>query len=258
MTPFKIALFANHLPGLEVARFIASQQGDEVCALYLTGENLVNDNSIIGALNISPDNIFVGSDIVKQDSHINWFKQQKIDAIICVYWPWLLGPKIFNSVSVTVNFHPALLPINRGWFPHVHSLIDGSKAGVTIHRIEDGADTGAIWAQKEIQILSTETAKDIYDRLQNEIVDLFKVNWGKIKKGEIIPSSQDESKAIYHAKKEIEELDLIDPEGMYRAKDLINLLRARTFGSRGFAYLRDGDEKIFLKLSLSKSSKFDQ
>jgi methionyl-tRNA formyltransferase len=257
MMPFNIALFANHLPGLEVAKFLATQEADQVGAIYLTGENPDNDTKIIDVLRANPDRVFIGSDVIKKDSHVEWFKQQKFDAIICVYWPWLLEPQIFSSVAVTVNFHPALLPINRGWFPHVHSLIDSSKAGVTIHRIEDGADTGAIWAQKEIQILPTETAKDIYDRLQSEIVSLFKVNWEKIKKSEIQPYSQDESKAIYHAKKEIRALDLIDPDRMYRAKDLINLLRARTFGSRGFAYLQDGDEKIFLKLSLSKSSNFE-
>ncbi|RBB93134.1 formyl transferase, partial [Pseudomonas sp. MWU12-2115] len=46
-----------------------------------------------------------------------------------------------------------------------------------MHKIEDGADTGAIWAQKEIPIQALDTAKDIYDKLQFEIVDLFKEKW---------------------------------------------------------------------------------
>lgn len=257
MSAFKIALFANHRPGLEIARFFASQAIDQVGALYLTGENPENDKRIIDTLSPHSNLIFNGPEVIKEADHIKWFQEQKFDAIICIYWPWLLRPEIYKAAPISVNFHPALLPINRGWFPHVHSLIDGSKAGVTIHRIEDGADTGAIWAQKEIKILPTETAKDIYDRLQDEIVQLFELNWGKIKSGEVQPFSQDESKAIYHAKREIESLDLIDPEKVYKARDLINLLRARSFGSRGFAYLQEGNEKTYLKLSLSKSSKFD-
>ena len=81
--------------------------------------------------------------------------------------------EIFSSVETTVNFHPALLPINRGWFPHVHSLIDGSKAGVTLHQIAEGADTGLIWVQEEEKIISTDTA---IIKLYNPLPDNITVN----------------------------------------------------------------------------------
>lgn len=256
--PTKIALFANHLVGLEVATFLAERSScDLVSALYLTGDQSEIEKSIVEALNIPRDNVFIGRDVITQSEHIEWFQNQKFDVIICVYWPWLLKHEIYSVVEKTINFHPALLPINRGWFPHVHSLIDGSKTGVTLHKIEDGADTGQIWAQKEVEIQSTDTAKELYLRLQKEILDLFKDKWDDLKNNMICSVPQDESMAVYHAKNEIENLDNIELSQAYIAKDLIDRIRARSFGNKGFAYFEENGEKIFVKLSLSTSSNFD-
>lgn len=252
-----IALFANHLPGLKVADFLSKySQYDRIQALYLTGENLEQDENIIQAVGISRERVFIGRDVLKNQDHLNWLKEEAIDTIICVYWPWLLDENILNLANITINFHPALLPINRGWFPHVHSLIDGTKTGVTLHKIEKGADTGDIWAQKEIPILITDTAKDIYDRLQSEIVILFMEKWEDIKLGNIKTKAQNHNDAIYHSKNEIEQLDKIDLEETYKAEDLLNKLRARTFGNSGFAYFEKDGEKIYLNLKLSKTNKF--
>jgi methionyl-tRNA formyltransferase len=252
-----IALFANHLPGFKVAEFLSkNSKNDQIVALYLTGENSEQDEKIIQLIGISRDRVFIGRDILKNENHLNWLKQEVIDTIICVYWPWLLNEEVFSLAKNTINFHPALLPINRGWFPHVHSFIDGSATGVTLHKIEKGADTGDIWAQKEIPILITDTAKDIYDRLQNEIVDLFKQKWEDIKFGNIDAKPQNHNEAIYHSKNEIEQFDKIDLNGVYKAKDLLNKLRARTFGNKGFAYFVEDGQKIYLNLKLSKTDKF--
>ena len=107
------------------------------------------------------------------------------------------------SKNRCVNFHRALLPINRGWYPHVHSILDGTPTGVTLHLVDENADTGPILVQKEVQLEPIDTADSIYHKLQNEIVLMFKENWIKIKNHEITPTSQDESKSIYHKKSEI-------------------------------------------------------
>ena len=254
----RIALFASHAPGLEVATFLSNRsQQDQVCALYVTGEQPENDRRIIETLNLEEKNVFVGNEVMLHPEHVEWFKNQKFDVIICVYWPWLLKKEVFKSVDKSVNFHPALLPVNRGWFPHVHSLIDGSKTGVTIHMLEEEADTGPIWAQKEVEIKPTDTAKEIYIRLQREIVDLFVDKWDEIVNNELDATPQDESSAVYHAKNEINTLDFIDISKSYSARDLINLIRARSFGNLGFAHYEENGKQIFLKLSLSESTKFE-
>jgi len=148
------------------------------------------------------------------------------------------------------------LPVNRGWYPHVHSIIDGSKIGVTLHQISEGADEGDIWAQKHVEYDLMHTAKDLYKKLQDEIIDLFKNNWFDIINHNIKPFPQDNSKSNYHKKNEINELDFIDYNNSENRK-LINILRARSFGDKGFAYILDENgEKVYLNLRLSKNYEF--
>ena len=244
---------ANDYPGMEVAKHL-NFCGDKIVRLYLHDKNAKYVNEIIEESKC--DKIFYANDLKKADHH-NDLKKERADFIITVYWAYLLKPEIFQSALDTVNFHPAYLPINRGWFPHVHSIIDGSKSGVTLHRIDKGADTGPIWVQKEIKISKFDTAKEIYIRLQDEIVKLFKENWDAIKEGHLIPYDQDELKAVYRKKNEINNLDKLDLEEKIRVRDLINLLRARSFGDLGFAYYEEEEEKVYINLKLSKDNSFN-
>jgi methionyl-tRNA formyltransferase len=175
---------------------------------------------------------------------------KELDSIITVYWPFIVPMDFCNSASITVNFHPALLPINRGWYPHVHSIIDGSPAGVTLHKLSEEADQGDIWAQQKIEIQPWENAGDVYIKLQASITQLFVENWELIATGKIIPWQQDESMAVYHSKKEIDSMDEIDLNRSYLAGDFLNLLRARTFGERGFAYFEVNGKKIKVRIEL--------
>ncbi|MBU0579731.1 MAG: hypothetical protein KKA19_01025, partial [Candidatus Margulisbacteria bacterium] len=232
----KIALFANGPVGVEVAKFLV-KSGDVIEKLYLhEKEKQANAQEIIKAAKISRKKVFLAKDVLSKQN-IAAFKKVNIDFIITVYWAYLLKPIIYQQAKKgTLNFHPALLPINRGWYPHVHSLIDGTPFGVTLHVLEETADTGPIWVQKQVFPEATDTAGDVYAKLQKEIIHLFKKNWLKIKNGEIKPIKQDETKALYRKKLDIKALDKIDLEKTYKAKELINILRARSFNNKGFAY----------------------
>lgn len=253
----KIALFANDYVGLEITKFIIAS-GDTINKLYIHDpEKQKMVKEIIQASKCIPSDIVDAKD-TNSPTKIKELKDVAPDFIITVYWAYLLKPEIFKIAPNTLNFHPALLPINRGWFPHVHSILDGTPTGVTLHQISAGADAGDIWVQKKIDLLPTDTAVTIYKRLQEGIIDLFKNNWGKIKKGEIKAFPQDKNKIIYHKKNEINQLDEIDLKKTYKGKNLINLLRARTFGEYGFAYFMDkNNEKVYLNLRLGRTPSFN-
>jgi len=119
-----------------------------------------------------------------------------------------------------------------------------------------GANKGKVWAQQEVSLQATDTAKCIYDRLQREMVRLFKAGWHDIRDGRVEPSEQDESQTVYHKKSEIAELDPIDLDASYPGRELINRLRARTFGKRGFAYFEENGERVYVRIDLSKSDRF--
>ena len=118
--------------------------------------------------------IFYGRQSYENDKHNSFFKKLNIDCIITVFWPWILNKKLYSLSEKTINFHPSLLPSYRGWYPHVHNIIDKTQSGVTLHELNEEADTGKIWIQKKVECMATDNAKDLYKRLQLEIVKLFK------------------------------------------------------------------------------------
>ena len=249
-----IALMLSYDNGLDIAEFFSSRKFENIAAVYFEEESDYSEK-VCSVLGIDAERVFYGKAVSSSSEHIDWIKEQDVDFVITVYWPWLLGNEYLAAIKDSVNFHPALLPVNRGWYPHVHSLIDQSPAGVTLHKISEGADEGDVWIQKEINIALNETAKDIYLRLQSDIVNLFVENWEKISLGQISPVKQDESTAIYHSKNELNSLDKIEFDRL-NARQLFNLLRARSFGHRGFSYFEIDGQKYYLNLRISEANDF--
>ncbi len=249
-----VILLLNSKPGLEVLEFLRFDKDTKILAVYCSDADNEYDKEKKICSEIEVE--LFSNKKLNDDQHVKWLSGLSIDFLITVYWPWLLKPELFTVSKDTVNFHPAMLPINRGWFPHVHSILDGSPCGVTLHAIDENADTGPIWVQKEVLLKNTDTAFDIYNTLQNEIIELFKNSWSSIRDLKIKTFEQKHENACYHKKTEIENLDYIDIEKTYAARELINLLRARSFGNRGFAFFEDSGEKIYLKLQLSDTNKF--
>lgn len=181
------------------------------------------------------------------------------DFVVTVYWAHLISPGVIAAARRgTVNFHPALLPVNRGWYPHVHSLVDGSPTGVTLHAVDAGADTGLIWAQREVPLTPYDTAGTIYARLQDEIVALFRATWPAIVAGELEPVPQDDARAVYHDRSEVDALDQLRLDDVMRVGDVIDRLRARSFGSRGFAWYEVDGERVYVNVRLGRTSAMDE
>ena len=66
------------------------------------------------------------------------------------------------------------MPWNRGANPNQWSWIENTPKGVTIHFLSSGLDKGDIIAQRLVDFGSAETFRTSYQRLNEEIVDLFK------------------------------------------------------------------------------------
>ena len=82
-----------------------------------------------------------------------------------------------------VNLHIALLPWNRGADPNFWSFVDNTPKGVTVHYMDNGIDTGAVIAQREVVFDGETTLRTTYERLQAELLDLFVRDWPDIRAG---------------------------------------------------------------------------
>lgn len=90
-----------------------------------------------------------------------------LDLIVVTGFPRLLPPQMLAVPRLgAVNAHPALLPAYRGPDPIFWQFYNGEPAlGLTIHRMDEAFDTGAILAQGSTPIGPDETPDDVFPRL---------------------------------------------------------------------------------------------
>ena len=100
-----------------------------------------------------------------------------------------------------INLHISYLPWNKGADPNLWSILENTPKGVTLHQLDYGLDTGQILYQKKISFDDNETLKSSYEKLQNELVKLFKSKWDNIKFNKV-KSIEQKGKGSYHKSSE--------------------------------------------------------
>lgn len=128
-----------------------------------------------------------------------------------------------------LNLHPAYLPYNRGAHPNVWSIVDGTPAGATLHYMDPGVDTGDIIAQRRVDVSFSDTGKDLYKRLEDLQVELFRDTWPSIIANEHSTTEQSPDEGTYHETADFEDLCVFDPDETVQIRDFLDQLRALTF-----------------------------
>jgi len=123
---------------------------------------------------------------------------------------------------------------------------------VTLHKVDEGIDTGDIVAQREIRYGWEDTGGTVYEKSLKEIVSLFCEEYPKFRKGDFNFKPQGDF-GSFHRDEEIEIVSEIDLEAVYTARELINILRART-SSTNFpaSFFKDGEDIYRVKVVVEK------
>lgn len=247
----RILLLADSNPGLFVSKFLFEQK-ENIVGLCIHEKKYQNNvEEIISSLNISDEKIFEISNM-KDENTFNYINSLNVDLILSIYWRYIIPNRIIQLPKKgCINYHPAMLPYNRGKNPNVWPIIENTPAGVSIHYIDEGIDTGEIIAQKEVSVDPIDTGESLYFKLERAFQKLFIKTWPKIKSNNIKSINQVKEDGTFHLSKEFKTLSEIDLNKNYKAKDLINLLRAKTFANKPSAYYKKNGKKIYLRLSPS-------
>ena len=105
-----------------------------------------------------------------EDRCIEILRGAGVDTVVLAGFMRIVKPGLLAAFPNRVlNIHPALLPA----FPGVHSwtqaLDYGCKvAGVTVHFVDGGTDTGPIIVQKAVPVLEDDTSETLHARIQVE------------------------------------------------------------------------------------------
>lgn len=85
------------------------------------------------------------------------------ELIVCVGWKYLISEEVSALVGGNIVVaHDSLLPKLRGFAPLPTALIAGDqKAGVTFLQASDSVDAGPIYWQREFEIESSDTIRDL-------------------------------------------------------------------------------------------------
>jgi len=248
----RIFYLGNNLLGLRVLEFLKKQK-EKICGLAVhLSEKAKYVNEIINCSRLEKSKIISG-DRINGPETVKKIERLKPDIILSICFGYILKPEIIRVPPLgVINLHSAYLPCNRGANPNVWSIVNATPAGVSLHYIDAGIDTGDIIAQEQVPVDWLDTARTLYEKLEKEAFKLFQQSWPDIKSGKIKIRKQ-VGKGSFHRLKDLERIDRIDLGKKYKAKDLINILRSRTFPPYNGAYIEVNGRRIYLRLELYES-----
>lgn len=116
-----------------------------------------------------------------------------------------LIPATMLEATRAINLHIGYLPFNRGAHPNFWAAHDGTPAGVTIHFMDEGLDTGPILCRQRVDFEPGDTLRSSYERLQQAVWGLFLANWPEMLHREPMPQPEGGS---YHRAAELPDLPL--------------------------------------------------
>lgn len=136
---------------------------------------------------------------------LSWIRKLHPEIIVSYNYRYIIPQDIIQYMNgKIINLHISYLPWNRGSSPNFWSFIDNTPKGVTIHQIDKGLDTGKILYQRQCYFNeNTESFSSTYQKLNEEIVELFEEKWDEIQSGKY-ESYEQSGAGSHHTKKDIE------------------------------------------------------
>lgn len=248
----RILYFGNNWLGYEVLRWL-KEQSEEIVGLVIHPEEKRKYGAeMVKSARLDPSLVLDGSRLREPETLVA-IERMRPEIGLSVLFGYILQPDLLAQFPKgCLNLHPSLLPHNRGTYPNVWSIVERTPAGATLHYLDEGVDTGEIVAQQRVPVDLADTGETLYRGLEDAALELFKHCWPDIKAGSARRCPQPDG-GTYHRVRDVEKIDRIDLDRVYRARDLIDVLRARTFPPYEGAYFEEGGRRIYLRLYLADS-----
>ena len=122
---------------------------------------------------------------LKESENIELLKSLSPDFIVVAAYGKILTKEVLDIPKFgCVNIHASLLPLWRGAAPIARSIQNGdSESGVCIMQMEQGLDTGGVYARQNVHISDTTTAGELTEQLAAVGAELLLATLPKIANG---------------------------------------------------------------------------
>ncbi len=237
--------FADEMVGVECIMYLIKNNPNDILNIIVTNESSIVYKKLI---EINYDN----SKIV---FNRNFFEKSfnDIDYIFLLWWPHIIGEKIIKmSKFGVINTHPSLLPHNRGKNYNFWNLVEDVPFGVTLHFVDNTIDGGDIIFQNRISKNWEDTGYSLYCKAKKEMVNLFKKKYKKIVEHQYVRVKQNLDEGSFHFSKELNSASQIFLDNTYKASELFNLLRARTFPPNSSCFFIDENKKYEVSIEIKE------
>lgn len=248
----RAVLLANAYVGKEITTYLLDNFPDDILKIVLIDGDNEFYNYLVNEKKICHNNIIWSHEIYSEQT-IKMFEKARLDYIFSCWWPLIIkDPLLSMPSSGIVNLHPSYLPYNRGKDPNFWAIVENTPFGISIHYIDKGVDTGKVIFQKEIPYKWTDTGESLYVKGVEEIISLFKEKYTFLRNNYYTGEKQDSKYASFHKRKELDQKSKIELDKLYLARDLLNLLRARTFPPHPGCFFIEDDEKYEVRIMINK------
>lgn len=242
----KLLLMADHHVGLEITRWLLQEYPDDVALVVTVSENEIFSVARNAGI---PCLVYDTSDQVCTYLRLG----EGVDIGILAWWPRIIKQPLLGALKHGfINTHPSLLPHNRGKHYNFWALVEQAPFGVSLHFIGDGVDNGDVVAQANVPYGWEDNGATLYAKACEKMVCLFKDTYPAIRTLNIPRHKQDLSQGSFHFATELDSASFINLDQSYRARDLLNLIRARTFHGHPACWFADAGEEYEVRIDIKR------
>lgn len=161
---------------------------------------------------------------VKTGNLHEWLAERRADVAVVLAYGRILPRAVLDAPRHgCMNLHASLLPHYRGAAPINWAIVHGeTETGISLMQMDEGLDSGPVYAMRRLAIPAEETAGQLAERLADLAQEVVRLDLPRAVSGELPAVAQDESQASW--------APLIKPEHTLvdwgrSAADIVNLVR---------------------------------
>lgn len=178
---------------------------------------------------------------------------ENLDFGFTLWWPKLVKSSLLELPrGGFVNTHPSLLPHARGKHYNFWTIVEEAPFGVSLHLLDKGVDTGPVIAQEPIPYDWEDTGASLYQKAKEAMPLLFRDCYPRLRTGNLNARPQDKDAGSFHRAKELDPASWIELDRHYAARELFNLLRARTFPGHPSCRFVDGGRTYEVRVNIEE------
>ena len=168
-----------------------------------------------------------------------WMRKKEADVALVIAYGRILPTDMLNAPKRgCMNLHASLLPKYRGAAPIQWAIAKGeTETGITLTQMDEGLDSGPIFAKRSLTIGPDETAGELAVRLAELAAEVTRLDLPRAVSGELkaVPQNHEEATLAPILKKEDGRIDFSKP-----ARAVHDHVRGMTPWPGAFTRLEDG------------------